>query len=61
MVAVDINSKSTVSFAGIAANIDHYECRVQTAKDSWEQELQQLQYWLDQLDQHQPTSDSVEL
>ena len=47
--------------AGILANIDHYESRVQTAKDCWEQELQSLQYWLDQLEQLQPTSDSVEL
>jgi hypothetical protein len=47
--------------AGIQANIAHYESRVQTAKDCWEQELQQLQYWLDQLDELQRTSDSVAL
>jgi hypothetical protein len=53
--------KPNLSKAGILANIDHYECRVQTAKDSWEQELQQLQYWMEQLEQLQRTSDSVSL
>ena len=56
-----IDPKPNLSLAGISANIDHYESRVQTAKDCWEQELQQLQYWLDQLEQLQPTSDSVRL
>jgi hypothetical protein len=56
-----LDPKPQLSAAGIKANIDHYECRVQTAKDSWEQELQQLQYWLDQLEQLQPASDSVRL
>jgi hypothetical protein len=60
VVAV-IDPKPNLSLAGISANIDHYESRVQTAKDCWEQELQQLQYWLDQLEQLQPTSDSVRL
>ena len=65
MVAKIINMqkdpKPNLSLAGIAANIDHYESRVQTANDSWQQELEQLQYWLDQLEQLQRTSDSVML
>jgi hypothetical protein len=56
-----LDPKPNLSKAGILANIDHYECRVKTAKDSWEQELQQLQYWLDQLELLQRTSDSVSL
>ena len=56
---MNIDPKPHLSLAGISANIDHYESRVQTAKDCWEQELQQLQYWLDQLEQHQRTSDIV--
>lgn len=53
--------KPNLSRAGILANIDHYECRVKSAHDNWERELQELQYWLDQLDLLQPASDSVVL
>jgi hypothetical protein len=42
--------KPTLSRAGILANIDHLECRVQKAHDNWQQELNELQRWLDQLD-----------
>jgi hypothetical protein len=42
--------KPNLSRAGILANIDHLESRVKTAQDSWQQELNELQYWLDQLE-----------
>ena len=42
--------KPTLSRAGIAANIDHLECRVKQAHDNWQRELNELQYWLDQMD-----------
>jgi hypothetical protein len=42
--------KPTLSRAGIVANIDHLEHRVQRAHDNWQSELLELQYWLDQLD-----------
>jgi hypothetical protein len=53
--------KPMLGAAGILANINYYESRVQSAHDSWEQELQSLQYWMDQLEQLQPASDSVGL
>lgn len=43
--------KPQLGSSGIQANIAHYEARVQTAHDNWQQELNNLQYWLDQLDQ----------
>jgi hypothetical protein len=45
-----IDPKPNLSAAGIKANIDHYESRVQSAYDNWQQELMQLEYWLEQLD-----------
>ena len=42
--------KPTLGKAGIEANISHYEARVYTAHNAWEQELQSLQYWMDELD-----------
>ena len=53
--------KPNLGPAGIQANITHYESRVQSAHNCWEQELQSLQYWLDQMEQLQPASDSVGL
>ena len=53
--------KPNLSAAGIIANIDHYECLVQNAYDNWQQELIQLEYWIEQLEQLQRTSDSVSL
>jgi hypothetical protein len=56
--------KPTMSAEGILANISYYESRVKSAHYNWEQELQSLQHWMEQLDQfynYQPTSDSVEL
>lgn len=41
------DTKPQLGPAGIAANIAHLEARVQTAHDSWQQELNQLQYWLE--------------
>lgn len=35
--------------AGIRANIQHLEARIQTAYDNWQQELMELEYWIDQL------------
>lgn len=46
-----LDPKPTLSRAGILANIDHLECRVQRAHDNWQKELNELQYWLDQLEQ----------
>jgi hypothetical protein len=42
--------KPNLSREGIAANIDHLESRVQRAHDNWQSELNELQYWLDQLE-----------
>jgi hypothetical protein len=33
--------------AGIAANIAHLEARVQKSHDNWQQELNELRYWLE--------------
>jgi hypothetical protein len=44
------DTKPNLSREGIEANIEHYEALVASAKDSWEQHVQQLQYWLDQLE-----------
>lgn len=46
-----LDPKPTLSRAGILANIDHYESRVKQAHDNWQTELNELQSWLDQLDQ----------
>lgn len=43
--------KPNLSRSGILANIDYYESRVKDAKDSWQTEINELQYWLDQLEQ----------
>lgn len=42
--------KPTLSRQGIQANIDHYESLVAKSKDAWEQHLEQLQYWIEQLE-----------
>jgi hypothetical protein len=42
--------KPTLGPAGIRANISYYESRVHSAHNCWEQELQSLQYWMDQLE-----------
>jgi hypothetical protein len=39
-----------LSRAAIEANIEHYESLVSTAKDAWEQHLEQLQYWIEELE-----------
>lgn len=36
--------------AAVEANIEHYETLVRNAHDQWEQHLQRLQYWLEQLE-----------
>jgi len=51
MTTNTIDPKPQLGSSGIQANIAHYEARVQTAHDNWQQELNNLQYWLDQLDQ----------
>ena len=43
-----IDPKPTLGPAGIAANIAHLEARIQTAYDNWQQELLELEYWIDQ-------------
>ena len=43
-----INSK--LSIPAIEANINYYESLVKNAHDTWEQHLQQLQYWIDELE-----------
>ena len=61
---MNTNTKPTMSAEGILANINYYEHRVKSAHNNWEQELQSLQHWMDQLDQfyeYQPASDSVGL
>lgn len=45
--------KPSLSAAGIKANIEHYESRVQSAYDNWQTELAQLEYWLEQFEQLQ--------
>ena len=45
-----IDYKPALGPAGIQANIDHYEALVAKSKDAWEGHLEQLQYWLDELD-----------
>jgi len=42
--------KPNLGPAGIEANIAHYEALVAQSKDAWEQHLNQLQYWLDELE-----------
>lgn len=42
-----------LSQAAIEANIEHYEALVQNAHNEWEQHLQNLQYWMDQLERAQ--------
>jgi len=42
-----------LSQAGISANIAYYEALVQGSKEEWQQYLEHLQYWLDQLELHQ--------
>lgn len=44
-----LDPKPQLGRAGILANIDHYESRVKSAHDNWQQELMELQYWLDEL------------
>jgi hypothetical protein len=44
--------------AGIQANISYYEALVQNSHEEWQQHLNELQFWLDEL---QRTSDSVAL
>ena len=43
-----IDPKLQLGAAGIAANIAHLEVRIQTAYDNWQQELLELEYWIDQ-------------
>ena len=45
-----LDPKPSLSRAGILANIDHLECRVKNAQDNWQSQINELQYWLDQLD-----------
>ena len=40
--------KPTLGAAGIAANIAHFEARIHAAYDNWQQELMELEYWIDQ-------------
>ena len=47
--------------AGVQANISYYEALVQNSKEEWNQHLESLQFWLDQLELHQPVSDSTGL
>jgi len=42
------DTKSTLGAAGIAANIAHLEARIHAAYDNWQQELMELEYWIDQ-------------
>jgi len=46
-----IDPKPTLGRAGISANIAHLEARVQQSHDNWQKELNELEYWLDQLEQ----------
>jgi hypothetical protein len=43
--------KPTLGPAGISANIAHLEARIQIAYDNWQQELMELEYWIDQQQQ----------
>jgi hypothetical protein len=45
-----LDPKPQLGPAGISANIDHLESRVQRAHDNWQKELLELQYWLEELD-----------
>jgi len=58
VVAMD---KVDLTPAGIQANISYYEALVQNSKEEWNQHLESLQFWLDQLELHQPVSDSTGL
>ena len=53
--------KPTLGPAGIEANIDHLENRVERAHDNWQSELLELQYWLEQLEQleYQEVKDGI--
>jgi hypothetical protein len=42
----------TLSIQAIKANISYYESLVKESHDIWQQHLIQLQYWLDQLENH---------
>ncbi|CAB5224165.1 hypothetical protein UFOVP389_40 [uncultured Caudovirales phage] len=53
------DSKPKLGPAGIRANIAHLEHRVQTAHDNWHCELNELQYWLDELNKITPDDSSV--
>jgi hypothetical protein len=44
-----IDPKPQLGAAGILSNIAHLEHRVQTAQDNWNSQLNELQYWLDEL------------
>jgi hypothetical protein len=46
-----IDPKPQLGAAGIAANIAHLEVRIQTAYDNWQQELMELEYWIEQQQQ----------
>jgi hypothetical protein len=48
-----------LSKPAIEANINYYEALVKTAHDTWEQNLQSLQYWLDQLEKADENSSSI--
>lgn len=52
------NPKPQIGPAGITANIAYYESRVQEAYDNWQQELAQVEYWLEELEKCQEHSQS---
>ena len=54
-----LDPKPQLGRAGILANIAHLEHRVQTAHDNWHSELNELQYWLDELNKITPDDSSV--
>ena len=56
-----IDPKPQLGPAGIAANIAHLEVRIQTAYDNWQQELMELEYWIDQQNQleYQEVKDGI--
>ena len=54
-----LDPKPQLGRAGILSNIAHLEHRVQTAHDTWQQELTELQYWLDELNKITPDDSSV--
>lgn len=45
-----LDPKPLLGPAGIRANIQHLEARVQNAYDNWQKEINELQHWLDELD-----------